>query len=172
MKQSNDDLDWAEFDAMHGRLIAWGRIIVIGGKGPAQRWDSDTPRERLEFTPQERDAAYQLHIKVGQLPELRQRLVLPEHYANTECEGWDLISDGRRRAIISSMVDAVNAGIRTYIRQQREYLPQIRADDFESIRRRSILALIKREAVASRPQFSGYTPAVATKCLTGTTTSA
>lgn len=142
---------------MHFRLLVWGRLIIVGGKGAAQRWDSDTPRKRIEFTPEQVDAAYLLHLMVGQLPEIRQRLVLPEFYRGEEVEVWDGLTPMRRSAIVENMTGSVNKGIRDYALTERRPIPQIRATDFEPIRYRAIRMLVNRESVTFGQQFAGQT---------------
>lgn len=134
--------------AMHVRLIAWGRICIVGGRGAAQRWDSDTPRKRIDFSPAQIDAAYRLHLMVGQLSEIQQRLLLPEFYSGIEVEVWDGLTPMRRSAIIAAMIGSINIGIRKYARDARRHIHHISAMEFEIIRYRALRMLVTRESVA------------------------
>lgn len=133
--------------AMHARLVAWGRIIIIGGKGPRQVWDTDPTRRYYEFTPAEQDAAYRLHILVGQLPEVRHRFVLPTFYRHIEAEGWDDLTLARRTELAGHMSEEVNKCIRLYARAERQHVPGVTVRDFDGIRLRAIRMLVNREAV-------------------------
>jgi len=133
---------------MHQRLIAWGRIVIVGGKGDRQKWDSDSTRQHYEFTAAENDAAYRLHILVGQLPEVRHRFVLPAFYRNVEADVWDSLTPARRAQIIGERFSVeVNKALRAYTQATGQWLPQVAPHDFEPIRARAIRMLVNREGM-------------------------
>lgn len=135
--------------AMHIRLIAWGRIIIVGGKGDRQKWDSDSTRQHFEFTPAQFDAAWRLHIMVGQLPEVRHRFVLPAFYRHIEADVWDGITFNRQMQIIDErLAPEVNEGLRAFTLATGQRVPTVRPDDFEGIRGRAIRQLVNREGVS------------------------
>lgn len=142
----------AACNAMHDRLIIWASISVVGGKGGRQPWDSDPTREWNDYTPAQHDAAYALHIMVGQLPDIRHRLVLPEFYRNVEVKAWNGLTPMRRAHIIEHMTEVVNEGIRDYNRDLRQNAPRINPRDFEGIRNRAIHMLVNRERVGNPQQ--------------------
>lgn len=133
---------------MHDRLIAWGRIIIVGGKGERQRWESDSTRQHFEFTPAQFDAAWRLHIMVGQLPEVRHRFVLPAFYRHIEADVWDGLTPARQAQIITEkMAPEVNEGLRAFTLSTGQWLPRVDPRDFEGIRGRAIRQLVNREGV-------------------------
>ena len=133
---------------MHQRLIQWGRIIIVGGNGARQKWDSDSTREHYDFTAAENDAAYHLHILVGQLPEVRHRFVLPAFYRHVEADVWRDLTPKRQAQIIGEkMAPEVNKGLRAYTQATGQWLPQVAAHDFEPIRARAIRQLVNRESL-------------------------
>ena len=140
---------------MHDRLIAWGRIIIVGGKGDRQKWDSDSTRQHFEFTPTQHDAAWRLHIMVGQLPEVRHRFVLPAFYRHIEADVWDGLTPQRQLQIIRDRMAAeVNENLRGFTLATGQWLPRVDEWTFEGIRLRAIRMLVNREAAVPETQQS------------------
>ena len=145
----------AACNAMHVRLLNWGRIIIVGGKGVRQGWDSDGTRQHFEFTPAQYDAAYLLHIMVGQLPEIRHRFVLPAFYRDIEADKWDGLTPMRQLQIIRERMAAeVNENLRGFALSTRQAQPHVDEWNFEGIRLRAIRQLVNRESavpIAQQP---------------------
>lgn len=141
---------------MHDRLIKWGRIIIVGGKGARQKWDdSDPDRKYFDFTPADHDAAWRLHMMVGQLPEVRHRFVLPAFYRNIEADVWDGLTPQRQLQIIRDRMAAeVNENLRGFTLSTGQWLPRVDEWTFEGIRLRAIRMLVNREATVPETQQS------------------
>ena len=138
----------AACDRMHSRLVAWGRIILAGGNGPREKWESDDDlMGKRDWTGAEMDAARQLHSAVIRLPEVRQRLVLQVFYRERMAEWWGDVHPERRFAVARDLTIEVNARIRRYNQDAQDKVASINAADFNGIRDRAVRALVNNERV-------------------------
>ena len=138
----------AACNRMHSRLVAWGRIILAGGNGPREKWESDDDQMgRRDWTGAEMDAARMLHSAVIRLPEVRQRLVLQVFYRERMAEWWEDWNPERRYALARDLTIEVNARIRRYNATVMDKAVSVRGDDFDGIRLRAIRVLVNNERV-------------------------
>lgn len=136
----------AACNRMHSRLVAWGRIILAGGNGPREKWESDDDQMgKRDWTGAEMDAARMLHSAVIRLPEVRQRLVLQVFYRERMAEWWEDVNPERQFAIARDLTIEVNARIRRYNQDARDKVVSINAADFKGIRERAIRVLVNNE---------------------------
>lgn len=138
----------AACNRMHGRLVAWGRIILAGGNGPREKWESDDDMMgRRDWTGAEIDAARLLHSAVIRLPEVRQRLILQVFYRERVAEWWDDVDQERRYAMVEALTIEVNARIRRYNLEVRDKAAAVNPAAFEGIRLRAVRVLANNDAL-------------------------
>ena len=124
---------WAAFNAMHKRLVLWGKIYLQGATGEELGVDGERePAPKVEWLRWQEDAAWAIEQRVNEL-EAKQRIVLRVFYRANWAQDWGEIEPDKRVEIEDKLCRRVNVQWRKYCAEVQELPRTVRAYQLRSI---------------------------------------